>query len=122
LLETNHFSPPFEEKYSNPKIVGDTLENSNVKPKEGSIFRDSEVNINKVDLTLALIRVLNNLEGGLCPYLNGSYELGIQKRIVPLVLSWNPSLMIKKKRKRKIKEIGNIAKKKNEKGGHQIGR
>jgi hypothetical protein len=62
-----------------------------VKSTEGNILRDSGVNTNKVDLTLALVRVLNNLEGGLCPYLNGRYELGIQKRIVPLVFSWNPS-------------------------------
>jgi hypothetical protein len=62
-----------------------------VKPKEGNILKDSGVNTNKVDLTLVLVMVLNNLEGGLCPYLNGRYGLGIQKRIVPLVLSWNPS-------------------------------
>jgi hypothetical protein len=62
-----------------------------VKPKEGNILRDSGVNTNKVDLTLALVRVLNNLEGVLCPYLNGRYELGIRKRIMLLVLSWNPS-------------------------------
>jgi len=80
-----------KKKNSNPKIIGDTLENSNVKPKEGNILKDGGVNTNKVDLTLTLVKVLNNLEGGLCMYLNGRYELGIQKRIVPLVLSWNPS-------------------------------
>ncbi len=62
-----------------------------MKPKERNILKDGGVNTNKVDLTLALVRVLNNLEGGLCMYLNGRYELGIQKSIVPLVLSWNPS-------------------------------
>lgn len=62
-----------------------------MKPKEGNILKDGGVNTNKVDLTQALVRVLNNLEGGLCLYINGRYELGIQKKIVPLVLSWNPS-------------------------------
>jgi hypothetical protein len=46
--------------------------------EEGIIFRNG-VNIDTVDLTLRLIKVIKDLEGRIDPNLGGRYKLDIKK-------------------------------------------
>lgn len=56
-------------------MVGDTLEEMNMKPNERIILEDG-VSTNRVDLTLALIRVIKDMGSRLSSNLKKRYKLG----------------------------------------------
>jgi hypothetical protein len=56
-------------------MVGDTLGEMNMKPNERIILKDG-VNTNRVDLTLALIRVIKDMGSRLSSNLKRRYKLG----------------------------------------------
>ncbi len=71
--------PPFttleQQKNSDLEMVGDTLGEMNMKPNERIILKDG-VNTNRVDLTLALIRVIKDMGSRLSSNLKRRYKLG----------------------------------------------
>lgn len=101
LEKVNYFSPLSNENYLDPKMTCDTFKESKVELEEGIIFRNG-VNIDRVDLTLRLVRVIKDLEGRIDPNLGGRYKQDKQDikkglRCTSINFGFMESIMMKKK-------------------------
>jgi hypothetical protein len=98
LEKVNYFSPLSNENHLDPKMTCDTFKKSKVELEEGIIFRNG-VNIDRVDPTLRLVRVIKDLESRIDPNLGGRYKLNIKKGLgyASINFGFMESIMMKKK-------------------------